>query len=226
MSSRVFKATTSHSDANPQLCGLSTTPIKEGDWCFYLVCAGKDARPEFQISVVREEEYSYRGRKQSRKVRETPDGRQFFSVFTGEWEEFTKADGTKGKRRVYEWQVEDPSTGARIPVTVWSNMVLASAAEKLGYVVPKNGKGKFITTKAHKGDRTKGFEHRLGEEEPAMVTIAKAALSDEDAGIVAPEEPARPAPEAGAALVAAEGDTDLASILGLTPEQFRKLQED
>jgi hypothetical protein len=215
MSSRVFKATTSHTATNPQLCGLTGTPIVEGDWCFYLVCAGKDARPEFQINVVREEEYTYRGRKQTRKIRETPDGRPFFSVFTGEWETYTKPDGTQGKRRKYEWQTEN-AQGARIPVTVWSNMVLASAAEKLGYNVPRNGKGKFITTKAHKGDRTVGFEHRHGEEEPAMVTIAKAALSDEDAGVVPPKDETPVS-------VGASDEATLASALGLTIEQYRSL---
>lgn len=222
MSSRVFQATTSDSASNPQRCGLTGTPIQEGDWCFYLVCNGREARPEWQINLVAEEEYTFRGRKQTRKVRETPDGKKFFSVFTGEWETFVKADGTKGKRRVYEWQTEN-SEGVRVRVNVWSNMVLAEAAEKLGYKVLKDEKGAYRKTKAHKGDRTQGFEHARGEEEPAMVTVAKAALSDEDAGIVPPKGEDAPVP------VTAGGPEDeaaLASALGLTIEQYRKLNSD
>lgn len=232
MSSRVFQATTGHSDANPQLCGLTGSPINEGDWCFYLVCKGTSARPEYQINVVREEQKKgYKGRKYTKKIRETPDGQPFFSVFTGEWETYTKQDGSTGRRRVYEWQTEDPTTGARIPVRVWSNMVLASAAEKLGYTVPKTTKGKYITTKAHQGDRTRGFEHREAEQaEPAMVTVAKAALSDEDAGLVAPQEdePQADPQDAGAFPegIVETDEAELAAALGLTVAQFRKLQED
>jgi hypothetical protein len=230
MSSRVFQANTSDSPSNPQRCGLTSVPIKEGDWCFYLVCNGRSARPEWQISVVAEEEYTYRGKKQTRSIRETPDGKRFFSVFTGQWESYTKPDGTKGRRRVYEWQTEDPKTGARIPVTVWSNMVLADAAEKLGYKVPKNAKGDYVKTKAHKGDRTQGFEHQHGEEEPAMLTIAKAALDDESAGLVPPKDDQPPAALVPAAVVTATLDVDeeaeLAAALGMSVEQFRKLNEE
>jgi hypothetical protein len=230
MSSRVFKATTGHSDANPQLCGLTGTPIQKDDWCFYLVCKGDKARPDYQISVVREEEKTgRRGKKYTKKIRETPDGQPFFSVFTGEWETYEKRDGSTGRRRVYEWQTEDPVTGARIPVLVWSNMVLASSADKLGYRVPKTKNGKYITTKAHQGDRTVGFEHRQGEEEPAMVTIAKAALSDEDAGVVAPKDEGEDTPSSDADTAQDAGpdeETELAAALGLTVEQYRKLQED
>ena len=221
MSSRVFKARTSHSEGNPQLCGLSSTPIQEGDYCFYLVCSGQSARPEYQISVVREEETKGRnGKKYSKKIRENPQGQQFFSVFTGQWETFKKANGKTGKRRVYEWQTEN-AEGARIPVVVWSNMVLASAAETLGYSVPKNAKGTYITTKAHVGDRTRGFEHQSAQEaEPAMVTIAKAALSDEEAGLVAPKGEAKVEP----ATEEASEEAELAAALGMSVEQFRKLQ--
>ena len=226
--SRVFKARTSHSDGNPQLCGLTGTPIQEGDYCFYLVCNGKQARPEYQISVVREE--SKKGTKYKKKIRETPDGTPFFSVCTGEWETFKKANGKTGRRKVFEWQTEDPVTGARIPVKVWSNMVLASAAEKLGYRVPKTAKGKYITTTAHQGERTRGYEHRLADEaEPAMVTVAKAALSDEEAGLVAPGSEPEKVEEAAVeaeSQQAPESDdseeAELAAALGMTLDQYRK----
>lgn len=224
MSSRVFKARTGHSKANPQLDGLTQAPIGEGDWCFYLVCSGNSARPEYQISVVREEDYTYRGKTKKKKIRETPDGKPFFSVFTGAWETFEKKDGSTGRRRVYEWQTEN-AQGARIPVVVWSNMVLASVAEKLGYNVPRTAKGTYITTKAHEGDRTVGFEHQAAkDEEPAMVTIAKAALSDEEAGLVAPKDEAEASSDADTAQDAGpDSDQELAEALGMTVEQYRKL---
>ena len=241
MSSRVFQAHTSHTKSNPQRCGLTQIPIQQGDWCFYLVCKGDSARPDYQINVVREEEVEVkRGRKtykNKKKIRETPDGQPFFSVFTGQWETYKKADGSTGRRRVYEWQTEDPVTGARIPVQVWSNMVLASSAESLGYNVPKDSKGKYVTTKAHVGDRTVGFEHRSGEEEPAMVTVAKAALDDVSAGRVAPPEESETAVPAGwdvadtsieqdtAQDAGPDEDSELAAALGMTLEQYRKLQE-
>lgn len=227
MSSRVFQANTSDSPSNPQRCGLTGVPIKEGDWCFFLVCEGKDARPDYQINLVAEEEYTYRGKKQTRKIRETPNGKRFFSVFTGQWESYTKPDGTKGKRRVYEWQTEN-SEGARITVKVWSNMVLAEAAEKLGYKVLKDEKGEYVKTKAHKGDRTVGFEHQSGEEEPAMLTIAKAALSDEDAGVVPPsdEAPAALVPAAVTTSLTGDEESELAAALGVSVEQYRKLMSE
>jgi hypothetical protein len=93
-------------------------------------------------------------------------------------------------------------------------MVLASAAEKLGYHVLKDAKGKYRTTKAHNGDRTRGHEHRIAEEaEPAMVTLAKAVMTPEEAGEVAPSSED----------TLLDSDAELAAALGLTIEQFRKL---
>lgn len=221
MSSRVFKANTGHSKANPQLCGLTQLPINEGDLCFYLVCKGTNARPEYQISVVAEK--AQKGRKYKKKIRETPDGQSFFSVFTGEWETFKKPDGTTGRRRVYEWQTEDPVSGVRIPVKVWSHMVLADSAESLGYNVPRKKNGKYVTTKAHVGDRTKGFEHRSAESEPAMLTVAKAALGDEDAGLVPPNSEIGEEPAALAVEEPEEDEASLAEALGITVERFREL---
>ena len=169
------------------------------------------------MSIVREEESFFRGKKRTKKIRETPDGKPFFSVFTGAWETYTKSNGKTGKRRVYEWQTEN-AQGARIPVVVWSQMVLASTAEGLGYKVMKDAKGDFVTTKAHKGDRTQGFEHQNAEEaEPAMVTIAKAALTDEEAGLVAPVAVEEIEVESQ------DEESELAEALGMSVEQYRKL---
>lgn len=225
MSSRVFKARTGHTESIPQLCGLTQAPIQEDDYCLYLVCRGTAARPDYQITVVREEVTKGRGgRTYTKNVRETPDGQAFFSVFTGQWETYKKADGSTGRRRVYEWQTED-ANGNRIPVVVWSNMVLADAAEKLGYNVGKNTKGNYVTTQAHRGDRTVGFEHQTAKEaEPAMVTVAKAALDDEAAGRVAPkEELPVTVPQADEA--SQEDEASLAAALGMTVKQFRSINE-
>ena len=63
MSSRSFKARTSHSEHNPQICGLNDTTacsatigeqevpggIVRGQCCFYLTCRGDTAQPSAQI---------------------------------------------------------------------------------------------------------------------------------------------------------------------------------
>ena len=188
MSSRVFKARTSHTESNPQRCGLTAAHIMEGDLCFYLVCAGTDARPEYQIMVVDEVETVKYGRRSKRKVRESMDGRTFHCVWNGEWEVYKDQDGKTKRRRVYEWQVED-AQGNRFPVEVWSHMVHVSAAEKLGYRIPTNQKGKYQMTTAFQGDRTRGHEHKVSNEaENPLLTLAKASLSDEEAGVVAPKD--------------------------------------
>lgn len=191
MSSRVFKAKTSHTESKPQLCGLTGNHIQQDDLCFFLVCKGGDARPEYQIMVVDEVEYQdAKGRTRKRKVRackDPNDDREFYCVWNGEWEVYEDAYGKKKRRRVYEWEV-DGQNGAKHPVEVWSNMVHVSAAESLGYDIPKTGKGKYQMTTAFKGDRTKGNEHRVAKDaESPLLTLAKAAQTDEEAGLVKPD---------------------------------------
>jgi len=221
--SRVFQARTAHTAVNPQLCGLTGVEIAEGDWCFYLVCGGDKARPDYQVKIVAEEETTFRGRTRTKNINGTDQpipcrvagGRTIYAdrwhnVCTGQWETYDKPDGTVGRRKVFEWQIEDPETGARYPVEVWSNMVLASAAEKLGYHVQKDKKGNYRTTTAHVGDRTRGHEHRIAEEaEPAMVTLAKAAMDPEEAGEVAPAENSE--------------EAELAEALGISVARYREL---
>jgi hypothetical protein len=190
MTSRVFKARTGHTPSNPQLCGLTGAEIQKDDRCLYLVCHGAKARPDYQVRLVDEVEYEdSRGATRKRKVFESGmTGQPMFSVWTGEWETYTKANGKKGRRRVYEWQTEG-SDGRRYPVECWSNMVHLSAAETLGYDIPRNKDDEILTTNARKGDRTKGVEHRVSKDaESPLVTLAKAALDDEEAGLVAPKE--------------------------------------
>jgi len=159
------------------------------DLCFFLVCAGGDARPDYQIMVVDEVEYKDgRGRTRKRKVRESVDGRTFFCCWNGEWEIYTNEAGDSKRRRIYEWEVEG-GNGERYPVEVWSNMVHVSAAENLGYLVPKTSKGKLQMTTAFQGDRTKGHEHLVAKDaESPLLTLAKAAQTDEEAGLVKPAD--------------------------------------
>jgi hypothetical protein len=231
MSSPVFPARTSHTDSNPQLCGLTGAHIMEKDDCLFLVCDGQSARPEYQVCQIDTVEYKdSRGRNRSRKVYESKQGRPFRCTWTGEWETYEKADGKKGRRRIYEWQVEG-ANGSMIPVDVWSNMVHASSALELGFELRTNAKGEVVKTKAFKGDRTQGREHALAAEaENPLLTLAKAGLTDEEAGKVAPA----PAPvtvtetvdegeDEGAGIASDEEDRLDAEALGMTVEQYRKL---
>ena len=238
MSSRVFEARTSHTPDNPQLCGLTGHPIQKGDLCFYLVCEGDQARPEWQVRQI-QTVTTAGGRGRRRKTRKVYEsnrtGRPFRCTWTGEWEEFEKQDGSTGRRRVYEWQVEQ-ADGSMKTVEVWSNMVHVEAAEQLGYDIPKDGKGKYRKTKAHRGDRTQGHEHKIAKEaENPLLTLAKAGLSPEERGEVAPQPEAKveakPEPEAPAEPVEAtvpvtdpdEEDRLDAEALGITLEDYRKL---
>jgi len=219
MSSRAFKARTPHTPENPQICGLTGAHIQEDDLCLFLVCDGKDAKPEYQVVQVDEVEYQdSRGKTRTRKVYESKQGRPFRCIWTGEWESFVKADGKKGRRRVYEWQVEG-ADGSMFSVDVWSNMVHVKAALDLGFEVRRKKDGSLMTTSAFKGDRTRGNEHRVSKEaEAPLVTLAKAALSDEEAGLVAPKSE-----QATAQSVEASDDAADAAALNMTVEQYRKL---
>lgn len=199
MSSRVFRATTGHTKQNPQLCGLSEGEIERDDLIMYLVCRGENARPEYQIKITREEkkERTYFDRRRRKQVTKeytekdygTDDGRVFRSVYNG-WQ----TDPSTGKRKKsFAWQektgVDSDGEEIWMPVKCWSQIVLAQSAEELGYDVRRGQKGKFTMTTAHKGDRLVGHEHSVSDEpDNAMVEIARAALTDEEAGLVAPQK--------------------------------------
>lgn len=244
MSSRVFPATTGHSKARPQLCGLSGRPIQEGDLVMYLVCHGDDARPEYQIKVTREEkvEKTYYDRRKRRKVTRKvterdygmDDGREFRSVFNG-WQ--TNPDTGK-REKVFAWQqktgVDADGEDIWMPVKCWSKLVFAEVAERLGYEVRKRRNGKYSMTTAHEGDRNVGNEHSLEEEqEPAMIAVARAALSDEEAGLVEPkveterERFLREEQDAEDARMQAEQEADehaeMAAALGISLADYRRL---
>lgn len=237
MSSRVFQATTGHSEANPQICGLSGREIQEGDWILYLVCHGADARPEYQIKVTREEEVEkeYYNRRKRRKIKKKvyerdygmDNGRRFRSVFGG-W----GTDPDTGKRcKQFKWQefagLDADGEEVWNPVKCWSHIALAHIADDLGYEVRKDKKGKFRKTRAHEGDRAIGNEHTIDAEgENAMEVLARAACSDEELGLVPPKEERDAEDSMMAALrneEAANEERLDAEALGLTVEQYRKL---
>lgn len=191
MSSRVFKAKAGHTEDKPQVCGLSGRKIQKGDYILYLVIAGDDARPEYQIKVTREEKKTvkFRGRKKTVSEKEygMDNGRKFRSVFGG-WQR----DEETGKReKIFTWQEFKgmDADGEEIwqPVKCWSHIVLAKVADDLGYDVRKTSGGKWRTTTAHDGDRSIGTEHTLDTEGVnAMEELARAACTDEELGLVPP----------------------------------------
>lgn len=166
MSSRSFKARTSYSASNPQLCGLVESSgcctsvddvevdgaIARGQMCFYLTCRGDQAKPERQIQKSNKKDGYSTG------FRIVPSGR-------------TRTVGRPPYTRevvVFKWQ-EQGQVGRWHDVTVWEKMVHEDCARKLGYRAPGD------STTAHKGDRTEGFAHKVspnpisGLEELAIV---------------------------------------------------------
>lgn len=247
MSSRVFQARTGHSADNPQLCGLTNTPIQRDDWIMYLVCRGADARPDYQIKVVAENEVEkeyfnrWKKRREKRKVVERDyslNGQEFRTVYNGK-----KKNPTTGKyEKNFIWQecVGIDADGEKEWRTVkcWSHIVHAKAAESLGYEVRADKDGKWLTTEAYEGDRAVGSEHTVeAEEENAMIELARAALSEEEAGLVPPSTPeddgeriaAQAEADAINAMIDAEEedhrDREDAEALGLTLEEYRRIKD-
>ena len=242
MSSRVFKAKTAHSKEKPQICGLSNREIAKDDPIMYLVCNGVDARPEYQIKVTREEKTTKKFRGRERTVYEKDygmdDGRVFRSVFGG-WH--VNPDTNK-REKSFEWQEckgKDANGNAIwVPVECWSHIALAEVADRLGYEVRKNGKGKWSTTTAREGDRAIGNEHSVSSEEPnAMEVLARAACTDEELGLVPPSKVEDSVEEIleildGKAEIVEQDkaeqsfdqDAEDAEALGMSLENYRKLQ--
>lgn len=170
MSSRAFKARTTHSSSSPQLCGLHRASgcshevdgvIRDGaivkdQLCFYLTCLGRDARPERQIQKSNKADGYASG------YRIVPDG----------WRKVGRP-GHERQVRTFKWQEE--RGGRWHDVTVWERMVHVECAAKLGYKAPGR------KTSAHKGERTKGYAHQV-EPEPISVLeeLAVVALDPEE----------------------------------------------
>ena len=238
MSSRVFKAKSGHTPERPQLCGLSNREISKGDEILYLVIAGDNARPEYQIKVTREErkKVTFRGRTRTTFDRDygMDNGRQFRSVFGG-WQ--TNPDTGK-REKTFEWQEKKGEVWS--PIECWSHIALADVAEELGYDIRKRKNGKRQTTTAHDGDRAIGNEHTVNAPETvnAMEVLARAACTDEELGLVAPGTGPSAREKAEQFEVnetleileelrsesGVDEDVENAGLLGMSVEAYRKLQ--
>ena len=246
MSSRVFKAKSGHTKESPQICGLSNAFISKGDWILYLVCHGTNARPEYQIKILKEVKKTVVFRGRSKTVTEKDygmdNGRRFRSVFGG----WGQNPDTGKREKVFTWQefagLDADGEEVWNPVKCWSHIVLAEVADSLGYEVRKRGNGKWATTTAYKGDRAIGNEHTISDEgENAMEVLARAACTDEELGLVPPSGEvvvahsyrlvdSKAEAEAEAARMQAEYECDGeaeedrldAEALGMTLEQYRR----
>ncbi len=161
MSSRTFKARTTHSADNPQLCGLHEAstccqPIEDADGneeeipgaivagqeCFYLTCRGEDASPGMQIQRSNKKDGYSTG------YRVIPSGRHRI---------FKDRRGVEHKKPIFKWQ-EQADDGCWHDVKVWERMVHAECAEHLGYKVSTT------STSAFRGARTLGHAHQVKKE--------------------------------------------------------------
>jgi hypothetical protein len=195
----------------------------------YLVCHGANARPEYQIKVVaeREVEKEYYCRYKRRKVKKDVierdygmGGREFRTVYDGK--KLNPATGKKEKNFIWQEKVGLDADGEDIWRTVkcWSHIVHAEAAEELGYEVRADENGEWARTEAFVGARAVGSEHTTEEEEDnAMVVLARAALTEEEAGLVAPESDSA---EEILALLEPSDDQADAEAMGMTLENYRK----
>lgn len=165
MSSRVFQAKTSHTEDNPQLCGLSGRKIAKGDDCFYLTCRGDAAHPERQIFASNAKTDFETG------FRVIPSGRKR-----------TIGAGTRWEREVavYKWQEQGPDERWH-DIVVWEQMALVEEAVRRGYKPPLDKNGNPYRTVARKGDRTQGHAH-MANEKPisALEELAAVMLEPQD----------------------------------------------
>lgn len=199
MSSRPFPAKTTHSAADPQICGLHSvtgcvttisgmgevpgairgkdTDKRNPQFCFYLTCRGFDAKPDAQIQ---------------RGTRDDDYATGFRVVPSGKVREVGKAPYTR-KVPIFKWQewrCKDDATcdlppaqcngaghkGGWHDVVVWEKMVHSKCAELAGFSVPDG------RTEAHRGNRTEGFRHQVAEQaESPMMDLARALDEDEAA---------------------------------------------
>lgn len=157
MSSRTFKARTTHSSTDPQLCGLRISSccchavedgdetveapgaIVSGQECYYLTCRGTEASPGMQIQSSNKKDGYSTG------YRVIPSGRH---------REYKDRRGIIHRKPIFKWQ-EQAADGCWHDVTVWERMVHVDCAEKLGYKVPRS------RTSAFRGARTEGHAHKV-----------------------------------------------------------------
>lgn len=202
-------------------CGLSGKDISKGDLCLFLKVRGDQAEPAEQI-VGRVKAGS------DKVEQVSPDGRVFRSVPTGRhrckrgvcraeydyYQRFCSEKLDNGKTcraptgAIFKWQEGRPTGDVDNngepryrwhDVVVWEKAVLADEAVSRGFHVPTMSDGKFRMTEAHEGERTEGHAHSVSDvAESPLMDVARAALSDEEAGVEAapPPPPLAPLPEA------------------------------
>jgi hypothetical protein len=187
MSSRTFKARTTHTNTDPQLCGLHNASgcaatlafeqdgetveqevagaIVKDQECLYLTCRGDDANPERQIQRSNKKDGYSTG------YRTIPSGR---------YREYTDRRGVIHKKPIFKWQEQD-GDGRWHDVKVWERMAHTDCATKLGYFVSD------AHTTAFRGNRTKGHAHNVNstpisglEEVAAMEYEAEQAEGDQE----------------------------------------------
>lgn len=173
MSSKAFKARTGHNPSDPQICGLhdqsscvnvapavdangdeteEETPgaIMVGEVCFYLTCRGDAATTESQIQS-------------SKKADGYDTG--FRIIPSGKVRTVGKAPFTR-QVPIFKWQ-EQGENEQWHDLLVWEKMVHKACAESCGYRIPGH------QGRAHKGNRTKGFAHKVNPQPiPALEELA------------------------------------------------------
>ena len=160
MSSRTFKARTTHSSNDPQLCGLHEASgcchsveidedtsedvpgaIIAGQECYYLTCRGDSAAPSMQIQRSNKKDGYSTG---------------YRTIPSGKFREHKARNGTIYRKPIYKWQEQGPN-GRWHDVTVWERMVHVACAAQLGYRVSDT------STSAFRGARTQGHAHQVSE---------------------------------------------------------------
>ena len=153
MSSRIFKARTTHSDSSPQICGLHASSLcaanidgKEvpggivaDQECYFLTCQGDQANPAAQIQ---------------RSSKKDGYATGFRTIPSGRYKEYKDRRGIIHRKPIFKWQEQGPN-GRWHDVKVWEKMVHTSCAAKLGYFVSQSH------TVAFRGNRTKGHAHSV-----------------------------------------------------------------
>lgn len=199
MSSPVFKARTTHTATNPQVCGLhevtgcsahidglgdvpgaiigTDTAGDLADKCFYLTCLGTDARPERQIFTSKKKDDYDTGYRvvPSGKYRTVGNGRFTYQKPIFKHQEWSCKSDFTCKRSPVDCAAEGHMGGWR-DVRTWEKMVHADCAVNATYSVPGH------ETDAYKGARTEGLGHELEDTFESPLEDLGRALADLDLG--------------------------------------------
>jgi hypothetical protein len=194
MSSRTFKARTSHTASDPQLCGLHDITgcsqtidglgevegaIKRGDCCFYLTCLGTEAAPTAQIQRSNKKDdydtgYRVTPSGKTRTVGRPPYTKEL-PIF--KWQEWRCQYGCGPSSGLSPVEcASERHGGGWYDVLVWEKMVHVACAASAAYLVPGQA------TEAHRGARTQGHGHQLAQTpESPMMDLARAGEDESEA---------------------------------------------